>query len=502
MILLRQAALRAIEQRFATASPPLMERAGRAAAALLRERFGTGRVLVCAGPGNNGGDGFVLARALHRAGQAVSVRFAGDPQRLPADAAAAWQSARAAGVDFCAEPSGKFSVVVDALFGIGLRRPLDGDWAALVERINRFPGPVLALDVPSGLDADTGACHGPAVGATLTASFIAGKPGLYTGDGPDCAGEVVLLDLGLGAATTDIDTNTAIRHTDTTANPAPPRHHGALLTAADLRLPPPRVRASHKGSFGTLAVIGGASGMSGAALLAARAGLHLGAGRVMAGLLQPLTVDPLQPELMLRPPEEALAGATAAVVGPGLGQSGAALNLLHRAAGVDFPLLLDADALNLLAAHPVLARTIARRAAPTLLTPHPTEAARLLGIDTATVQADRIAAACRLASRFHAEVALKGAGTVLASPDGSWRINPTGNPGLASGGTGDVLAGMAGALLAQGLPARDALAAAVFLHGAAADERVAAGHGPAGLTAGELLLPARRLLNRRIAGLA
>lgn len=481
MILLRTVDLRALEARHANSRPPLMERAGQAVARLILQRFGRCRVLVCAGPGNNGGDGFVVARELVRGGCKVSVMFSGDAARLSPDAAAAYASCRPAGADFCTEAAGKYSLVIDALFGIGLARPLEGTYAELVGRINAFPGPVMALDVPSGLDPDTGAARGTAVRADLTATFIADKPGLHTADGPDHAGEIVVLDLGL----------------------AVPAGDGRLLGTADFgHALVPRPRNSHKGSYGTLAILGGAAGMAGATLLAGRAGLMLGAGRVMAGMLDRIPVDPMQPELMLREPVEALAHATATVAGPGLGQSAQALDLLRRLASADFPLLLDADALNLLAAHPVLANHVARRTAPTLLTPHPTEAARLLGSDTAAIQADRIAAATWLAERFNAVVALKGCGTVLARPDDTWRVNTTGNPGLASGGTGDVLAGMAGALLAQGLPAWEALCLAVHLHGAAADELVAAGNGPVGLTAGELLIPARRLLNRRIAEIA
>lgn len=474
--------LRALEVSHGNAVPPLMERAGRAAARLALQRYGKCRVLVCAGPGNNGGDAFVMARELVKAGCEVSVLFRHDPSKLPADARTAYESCRPTSVDFCTDvPPGDYGLVVDGLFGIGLARPIDGEYADLIQRINDFSGPVMALDVPSGLDADTGVVHGVAVRATLTASFIAAKPGLYTLDGPDHAGEVCVLDLDL----------------DLAAGP------GALLGHDDFgAMLQPRRRNSHKGSHGTLAVIGGAPGMAGAALLAARAGLLLGAGKVLVGMLERLAVDPLHPELMLRTPEDALADASAIVAGPGLGQSEAAIALLRRLTNADFPLLLDADALNLLAAHPVLAKAVARRTAPTLLTPHPTEAARLLDTDTPHVQSDRIAAALELARRFNAGVALKGCGTVLAHPDGRWRINTTGNPGLASGGTGDVLAGMAGALLAQQVPAWEALCCAVHLHGAAADARVAEGHGPVGLAAGELLAPARQLLNRWIAGLA
>ena len=477
--LLRAAELRTLEQLHATANPPLMERAGCAAANFVRERFGPGRVLVCAGPGNNGGDGFVMARELARAGVPVSILFDSDPARLPADAAAAYHSCRGTSADFCRQvPPGNFSLVVDALFGIGLARAIEGDYAALIARINAYAGPVLALDIPSGLDGDSGRVLGCAVRATHTLSFIGGKPGLFTLDGPDHCGAVTIADLELAL------------------DGLP----GALLSTADFRAGlVPRARNSHKGSYGSLAVIGGAPGMTGAALLAARAGLQLGAGRVFVGLLSALAVDPLQPELMLRTSEDALTQGTVVVVGPGLGASDAAHELARRCASADIPLLLDADALNLIAAHPVLAARVRHRSAPTLLTPHPAEAARLLGIATDEVQRDRVAAALQIAQRFRAHVALKGCGTVVAFPDGRWRINSTGNAGLATGGTGDVLAGMAGALLAQGWPADAALCGAVHIHGMAADLLAAAGDGPIGIAAGELIPAARSTLNRLIA---
>ena len=458
--LLRSGELRALETRHADAAPPLMERAGRAAADHAQFLLNGNRapMLILAGPGNTGGDARVMARVLQQRG--VEVVLIGPAESVPA---------------------GKYGLIVDGLFGIGLARPVTGVHAELIARINEFAGPVLALDVPSGLDGDTGRVLDVAVRATHTLSFIGGKPGLYTLDGPDHCGEVSIADLGLR-----LD-----------------QFPGALLAVDDFReCLTPRKSNSHKGSYGSLAVIGGAAGMSGAALLAARAGLKLGAGRVFAGLLQALPVDPLQPELMLRSPDDALAQATTAVVGPGLGASDAAVEILRRIASADFPLLLDADALNLLAAHPVLAAHVARRSQATLITPHPAEAARLLASTTDAVQADRVGTALELAQRYKAHVALKGCGTVVAHPDGRWRINTTGNPGLASGGSGDVLSGMAGALLAQGWPAAAALSAAVHLHGAAADALAARGDGPIGITAGELIPVARTLLNRWIADIA
>jgi hydroxyethylthiazole kinase-like uncharacterized protein yjeF len=486
--LLRTTELRAVETSHLHEQPSLMERAGHAAAVIAMRILGSHAtpVLVFAGPGNNGGDAFVLARVLHEKKIPVRVVFLGEASKLPQDAKQALAKWRATGADFSATvPAGDYGLVVDGLFGIGLTRPIAGDYAALIERINQFAGPVLALDIPSGLDADTGCVigseHEPgcAVRATHTVSFIAGKPGLFTLDGPDHCGQISIEPLGLAEVINSL---------------------GGLLAMDDFRqYLRPRQRNTHKGCFGSLAVIGGAQGMSGAALLAGRAALHLGAGRVFVGLLETLPVDPLQPELMLRSAIDALAQATTAVIGPGLGASDAALEILRRITSADFSLLLDADALNLLALHPVLARQIAKRAAPAVLTPHPAEASRLLSVSIAAVQSDRVAAALEIARRFNAHVALKGCGTVLAHPDGRWRINPTGNAGLASGGTGDVLAGMVGALLAQGWPAASALSCGVYLHGAAADALVQAGQGPIGLSAGEIIPAARRLFNEWIA---
>jgi ADP-dependent NAD(P)H-hydrate dehydratase / NAD(P)H-hydrate epimerase len=504
MILLRTAEIRSIEARHqsAVASPAdsLMERAGRAAAKLAQE-IGASKspVLVYAGPGNNGGDAFVLARVLKQLGREVVVHFAGDATRLPQDALAAYRRCADTGVEVsAAPPSSQFGLVVDGLFGIGLTRPLEGGYVDLISRINAFGGPVLALDIPSGLDADTGMVLGCAVRATHTLTFIAAKPGLYTLDGPDHCGVIQVDTLGLDR----------------------PSSEGAILTRADYtRYLQQRKQNTHKGTHGSLAVIGGAQGMVGAAILAARAGLKLGAGRIFVGTVGTMgtvgtvatpsvvAVDPMQPELMFRQADEALEQGTALVIGPGLGLSTSALELIQRVTSTNWrdqtanpiPILFDADALTLIGSHPVVAKRIERRNAPMILTPHPAEAARLLQCATAAVQADRVSSALRLARRFQAIVALKGCGTVVARPDSHWRINTTGNSGLATGGTGDVLAGMIGGLLAQGWPAWEATCAGVHLHGMAADRCVEAGLGPVGLTASELIDPARRLLNDWIA---
>jgi hydroxyethylthiazole kinase-like uncharacterized protein yjeF len=456
--LLRTAGIRALEARFADAVPPLLERAGAAVAVAAREMLGAdmGPVLVVVGPGNNGGDGLVAARLLAEQGCDVGIVRAGSETI----------------------PTRDWRLVIDALFGIGLTRPLEGAFAEGVEHISALRCPVLAIDIPSGLCADTGRVLGTAVKATRTLSFIAGKPGLYTLDGPDHCGEVIVDTIGI-----DID--------------AP---EGRAISREDFRTSlHPRHRNTHKGDFGSVGIIGGAPGMAGAALLAGRAALNLGAGRIYVGMLEHLALDVRQPELMLRQADEVLGLATVLAVGPGLGQSNEAGELLRRAVDAPLPMVLDADALNLLAARPVLLAKVSRRGTPSLLTPHPAEAARLLETTTEAVQADRLAAALELARRHRAITVLKGCGSIVATPEGEWFINTTGNAGLASAGSGDVLTGMITALLAQGWPAKEAALAAVHVHGAAADELVATGTGPVGMTAGETIPVARSILNRWIA---
>lgn len=480
----RVADLRAIER--AAAGEPLMERAGLAAAGAARDLLAGAapRALVLAGPGNNGGDALVVARWLKRWFFEVTVAFHGDARRLSADASAAHRAWRDAGgvtrPDWPAEDG--FGLIVDGLFGIGLQRPVEGVAAQWIEHANASVTPILALDIPSGLDADTGVAYRPTIRAGATATFIALKPGLLTLDGPDHCGTIGVHTLGLDRA-----------------GAAPGRRLEWSSLAAELPEPLRRARRNvHKGSFGTLGIVGGNDGMVGAALLAGGAALHLGAGKIWIGFAteQCPVVDWLQPELMLRSAQDVLeAGADALVVGPGLGMDSRAHALLARALALPRPLVLDADALNLIAAEAELMSVTAARRSPTAITPHPAEAARLLATTSAAVQADRLAAALTVAAKLNAAVVLKGAGSVLAFPDGAWAINSSGNAGLASGGTGDVLAGMLGAFLAQGLALNDALELAVCLHGAAADALVAEGVGPLGIAASELAPSARRLLN-------
>lgn len=486
--ILLNADLRRVEQAaLGTGKPlPLMECAGLAAAELARKLAGeSGKpVLILAGPGNNGGDALVVARHLKQWWYKVSVVCIGKPQ-YSGDAASALQAWRKAGGEVVNEiPAAQdWALIVDGLFGIGLKRDLDGHYAALVEQVNALDAPVLALDIPSGLDADSGRVLGRAIQADHTMTFIALKPGLLTLDGPDHCGIIHVADLGLAAEVAAAA-------------------HGVLIGNGVLtHLLPPRPRNSHKGTYGSAGIIGGAQGMVGAALLAARASLKCGVGRVHAGLIAgdaPL-VDMLQPELMLRPADAVLrlVHLTALAIGPGLGDSPDAAEYLDWALETTVPLVIDADALNQIAATPALKDKLKQRLTISILTPHPTEAARLLGCTTEAVQQNRVAAALQLAREYKAGVVLKGAGSVCAWPDGHWAINTSGNPGMAAAGMGDVLSGIIVALLAQGVDERHALTAGVYLHGAAADVMVAAGDGPAGLTASEVIDAARVLLNNQ-----
>ena len=451
--------IRHIEEAAAGATPPLMQRAGAAAAELAMKLIGDkGKdILVLAGPGNNGGDARIAAEILQQKFFRVSV--VKRPEELT---------------------DRPWGLVIDGLFGIGLARPIDGAYAKLVEYANRQSCPILALDVPSGIQSDTGRVLGAAVRATHTIAFIALKPGLLTLDGPDHAGEVSVADL-------DLDVKGLLAPRAWIA--APGLFKGVLKK---------RPGNFHKGMAGSLGILGGAAGMTGAALLAGRAALKLGAGRVYVGLLQekPVEVDAAAPELMLRHADDVLGQDLDAVLaGPGLGASEHAETLLGAVLASEMPCVLDADALNLISESENLQDACERRTAETLLTPHPGEAARLLDTSVAEVQANRLSSAQRLADSFNANVVLKGNGSVVVARDGHWFVNTSGNAGMASAGMGDVLAGFLGALLAQRYTGETAIVLGVHLHGAAADALVAAGAGPVGLTAGELIEPARRIWN-------
>src|SRR5690625_1332104 len=457
----------------------LMRRAARAALDVLRRRWPRARdIVVVCGPGNNGGDGFLLAAGAREAGLHARVLALTDDSR--GDAA----HARATYVDAggIVEPVSALDaldqadVIVDALFGSGLSRPLHGAAADVVAAINAGGRPVLALDIPSGLDADTGHASGAAVRAAATASFVAWKRGLFTGMAPEYCGALSLHSLGLPAAVA------------ATAAPV-----AELLSAT---APIRRERTAHKGRYGHVLVIGGDHGMGGAARLAAEAALRTGAGLTSVATRGEHVAALLaaRPELMVRAVGAgtdlgpALERASVIALGPGLGTGDWGRVLWRTGMDSVLPLVLDADGLNLLAADP---RTFADR--KVVLTPHPGEAARLLGCDTRAVQADRFAAAHKLAGRYRAVVVLKGAGSLVAAPNGKLAVCRHGNPGMASGGMGDTLTGIIAGLLAQRRSPWQAACRGAWLHARAGD--IAARDGERGLLASDLFTPLRRLAN-------
>ncbi len=443
----------------------LMRRAGLAAARLALAIAPHARTIwIGCGPGNNGGDGFEAALHLHRWGKSVRVGWLGDAARCPADARAAFERARTAGVPFDEGMPSALSaddLAVDALLGIGATRAPDDRMRAWLHVLRSTAATSLAIDLPSGLSADTGGWSDgfspeedsmatAAHGARHTLSLLTLKPGLFTAQGRDAAGMVWFDDLGCAAG-----------------GEPPTAMLNGVPESQD------RPHASHKGTFGDVAVIGGAHGMGGALLLAGTAALHHGAGRVYLAPLDPAMtpVDTAHPELMFRSLQALDFGVGAVVCGCGGGHAvrAALPGVLRQAARA----VLDADALNEIAGDTVLQDMLTQRAArgqPTVLTPHPLEAARLLEFDVRSVQHDRITAAQRLADRFQAVVVLKGSGSVIAAPGRAPVVNPTGNARLATAGTGDVLAGMIGARLAARPSAWDAACAAVYRHGQIADQ--------------------------------
>ncbi len=497
------------QQKYGVASYALMTRAGEAVAEEIVTRwssttaFGQG-VLVVAGKGNNGGDGMVAARRLTQLGVSAKAVLLGSGNALKGDAARAYadfvgasgavgqitseQSLRAA---FAAKPG----IVVDAIFGTGLNANIQGLPALAVELVDGCEAPVVAVDIASGVNSDTGAIMGAAVRAAVTVTFGFAKFGQVSYPGAGCCGDLKIVDIGFPpAAVEDVQ----------------PR--GRYLEAADVRsLIAPRAADSHKGIFGHPLIIAGAMGKSGAAVLGSRAALRTGAGLLTAAIPQCVAsvVAAGQAELMTEPMPDAdghfaaratierlrevLPRKTALVVGPGMevnSDTRALIQFLVReCASAECPLLIDADGLNALAEMGcALLRT---GNGPFVLTPHPGEMARLLSVGTAAVNADRISAARRLCDLTGAHCLLKGNRTVIASPDGVVYVNSSGNPGMATPGMGDALSGIIGALLGQGMKPLDAMALGVYVHGAAAD-RVARRAGAVGYLAGDIIgeLPA------------
>jgi hydroxyethylthiazole kinase-like uncharacterized protein yjeF len=425
----------------------LMQAAGLAVARLTLALAPHGKTIwIACGPGNNGGDGIEAARHLHAWGKQVVVTMAHDLSRSTTDARCAWEAAQAVGVTAQTEAPKHFDVCLDAVFGIGAQRPLHGAYAEWVGHMNASPAPTIAVDAPTGLDADCGTTQTVHVKANHTLSLLTLKPGLFTNHGRDACGEVWFNTLD-------------VQHAE------PPQ---AWLSGPQAL--PARHHASHKGSFGDVAVVGGAEGMGGAAVLTASSALLAGAGRVFVCVLDapPSGFDSVHPELMFRR-LDALP-LTRNVVIAGCGGGLAIANALPHLLQDAQYLVLDADALNHIADNGNLQALLATRGAGrTVMTPHPLEAARLLGSTVAQVQSNRLEAVRTLAQRYQCTVVLKGSGTVIAAPGTIPLVNPTGNAKLATAGTGDVLAGLIGAHWAQGMAALDAAASAAYRHGLAAE---------------------------------
>jgi hydroxyethylthiazole kinase-like uncharacterized protein yjeF len=506
MILLNAAESRELdrlsETKYGIASYSLMRKAGEAVADLLVRRWPStigAPVLVVAGKGNNGGDGFVAARKLMQAGTQVRVIMLARGADLKGDAARAhgdWIAAGGSVIEVtsadaidAAIRAQKAGAVVDAIFGIGLNAEVRGLARGAIEAINSLKVPVEAVDIASGVNADSGAVMGAAIAAELTVTFGYAKYGHVTYPGAGFAGDLEIVDIGFAPA--------AIEE-------IAPR--GRMIEAGETAaLLKPRALNTHKGTYGHPLIIAGSRGKSGAAILAARGALRMGAGLVTAAIPDSIAaiVATGQPELMTAPMPDRdghfampamldelralAAGMNALVTGPGIGMSDDTRDLVtwlvSEGAQPERPLLIDADGLNVLAGlGPALLKS-AR--GPVVLTPHPGEMARLIGISTKDVNADRIGAARRLADLTGAGVLLKGARTIVVTSDGRVSVNSSGNPGMATPGMGDVLSGMIGALLGQGIAAGDALALGAFVHGSAAD-RLANRVGAVGYLAGDL----------------
>ena len=476
------AQVRELDARLIAAGTPgfeLMQRAAHAAWRALRRHWSQGgEITVLAGSGNNAGDGYLVAELAHRAGWVVRVLAVGAPERLTGDAALAHQAAVAAGVaiEAWSESVELRGVLVDALLGTGFRGELRAPYVAAIELLNASGLPVLALDIPSGLCADSGRVAEQAVRADLTVSFIGLKLGLFTGDAPDWVGALVFDDLQAEPRLVAEQACMALR-----------------LAEGSLPMLAPRSRTAHKGQFGHVLVIGGDRGFGGAALLSAESALRGGAGMVSLATRPEHVAASLArlPEVMCQATESTyqLPGlcerADVLVVGPGLAKQAWGRSLLSAAAASQLPQVWDADALNL------LADGAAALPADSVITPHPGEAGRLLGCSTAEVQLDRPAAALLLAQKYQAVVVLKGAGSLVAAPDGRLRLCDLGHPAMATAGLGDVLAGLIGALRAQGLDGFDAACLGVWLH-AGAGQRL--GEQGRGLAASDLIPTIRQLL--------
>jgi len=463
----------------------LMESAGTASYQLLRRKWPEAQdITVVCGTGNNGGDGFVVARLALQDGIAVRVLQLGNRDKLSGDAkhnADAFMAMGGEVIPFESAPE-QTEVIVDGVFGTGLEREVTGDWAEAVGAINDHWAPVLALDIPSGLHSDSGKVLGIAVKADATISFIGLKQGLFTGDGPEQCGELHFDDLSVPSGVYSKQSPSASRVSWDA--------YSGHIT--------PRSRTAHKGDFGHLLVIGGASGFSGAVRMAAEAAARCGAGLVSVATRpeHATQLNMARPELMCHGVEgpkqlrALLKQADAVAIGPGLGRSDWAMSLLGYVLESKLPLVVDADALNLLAYEPM-------QRDDWILTPHPGEAARLLGCSVADIQSNRFQSVRKLQLKYGGVAVLKGAGTLVqAGQERATELCTDGNPGMATGGMGDVLTGLIASLLVQGYAPELAASMGVCLHAKAAD--IEAKNGESGLLATDLIPLIRGLTNPKM----
>jgi len=467
---------------FAIAGIELMNRAGSAAFDELCCRWPEARnIVVVCGAGNNAGDGYVVARLAHEKGYSVRLVALTDPAELHGDAETAWGVARSAGLTaeaFDAAYLGQSDVVVDAIFGTGLDREVEGRWADVIDAINAASVPVLAIDIPSGLHADTGCVMGYAIRAEATVSFIALKQGMFTAAGVDCCGEIGFDDLAVPTAVYQ------------QVKPACQRINWSKLRSCL----PVRPNSAHKGLYGHCLIVGGNHGMAGAVRLAAEAAARTGSGLISVAT-RPEHVAAMaaaRPEVMWHGVANGsdlrrlIEHATVIAIGPGLGQDDWAIELFDAVMQVDLPVVVDADALNLLAYEPI-------QYSNWVLTPHPGEAGRLLGCSSDEINRQRFDAVKALAEKFSAVTVLKGAGSLIYCETGQIALCSDGNPGMATGGLGDVLTGIIASFIAQGFDLFDAAQMGVALHAAAADK--AANSGERGLLAGDVIFQLRSLAN-------
>jgi len=456
----------------------LMRKAGLAVFELIKQRYASTAIAIFCGAGNNAGDGYVIAKLARQSGLAVEVYYLSNPENLKGDANVAYQDFVLAGgqaIAFTRKLNLGNCAVIDALLGTGLNREVAGAYAEAISFINECTSPVIAVDIPSGLNADTGAIMGCAVKTDLTVSFIALKQGMFTGMAAEYCGQIIYSSLDIPKAVFQ-SFNCASK----------------LMTRPSLAK---RHRCAHKGDNGHVLVVGGEIGFSGAVRLAGEGALRAGAGLVSVATRTSHSgyINMARPELMCHGVEDVaqliplINKATAIVIGPGLGQSQWAKELFKCAVDSEKPLIADADALNLLAANPVCHNNW-------MLTPHPGEAARLLNCSTEQIANDRFSAVSQLQKRYGGVTVLKGAGTLIDNGD-EITVSTTGNPGMASGGMGDVLAGMLGSLVAQKMSLAQASAVAVYLHGEAADLS-AQQNGERGLLASDLMPFIGKLINR------